>query len=118
MAEGNPGGIPSGLNRIRTRRAPPEDLSSSGGDDSPAPIVERAGSCVSARSGAARLFARNKAAGVGNPWVDDGKGQNFMLFFSVLWPTFCLNCLALPILDWGIVGYLMPLFWYQRSLLT
>ncbi|XP_008809595.1 probable serine/threonine protein kinase IRE4 [Phoenix dactylifera] len=73
MAEGDPGGIPSGLNRIRTRRAPPEDLSSSGGDDSPAPNVERAGGCVSARSRAARLFARNKAAGVGNPLVADGK---------------------------------------------
>ncbi|XP_010914243.1 probable serine/threonine protein kinase IRE4 isoform X2 [Elaeis guineensis] len=73
MAEGNPGGIPSGLNRIRTRRAPSEDLSSSGGDDSPAPTVDGAGGCASAKRGAARLFARNKAADVANPWVDDGK---------------------------------------------
>lgn len=71
--EGDRGGIPSGLNRIRTRRAPSEDLSSSGGDDSPAPSAERAGGCVSSSSVAARLGARNKAGGIRNSWADDGK---------------------------------------------
>ncbi|KAJ0966313.1 hypothetical protein J5N97_027451 [Dioscorea zingiberensis] len=35
MAQNDKDGIPSGLNRIRTRRVPSEELSSSGGDDSP-----------------------------------------------------------------------------------
>ena len=35
MAHEEKNGIPTGLNRIRTRRVPSEELSSSGGDDSP-----------------------------------------------------------------------------------
>lgn len=52
------GDIPSGLNRIKTRRVPPED--SSGGDDSPAPPV-------------ARLDERAAASGAGAPRTSEDR---------------------------------------------
>jgi len=65
MADSDRNEIPSGLNRIRTRRVTSEDQSSSGGDDSPAI--------------AARLIPNRKV-------VDDRKGafSSCQIFVEVL----------------------------------
>ena len=55
--------IPSGLNRIKTRRVPPED--SSGGDDSPATV---------ARSVLAPGYGDRRRTGAGSQRTGDSKG--------------------------------------------
>uniref|UniRef100_A0A1D1XKI4 non-specific serine/threonine protein kinase n=2 Tax=Anthurium amnicola TaxID=1678845 RepID=A0A1D1XKI4_9ARAE len=64
--------IPSGLNRIRTRRVPPED--SSGGDDSPVPAPPQRIPMAAAGAGYPRSPTRGRRTGEGSRRSGGGKG--------------------------------------------